>query len=101
MGERVLNAMLTFNPARSDRYLVYSADYSDAERVEKMLASKYPGLGVAPVRRPLVVRLDRAAFERVIVDAYALNPDGSPPTVEQAGARVATGLARFLGVADR
>jgi len=101
LGERVVNAMLTLNPARSDRYLVYAVDYSDAERVEKMLASKYPTLGVTPARRPLVVRLDREAFEQVIVEAYALNPDGSPPTVEQAGARVAAGLTRFLREADR
>lgn len=96
MGEQVINALITFNPNRTDRYLIYSVDYSDAARVEQMLASKYPDLGVVPVRRPLVVRIDRAAFERVIVEAYALNPDGSPPTVEEAQRRVGVALERLV-----
>ncbi|HYC97438.1 hypothetical protein [Brevundimonas sp.] len=96
MSERVLRALVTFNPNRTDRYLTYSVDYSDAERVRRMLASKYPTLGVTPVRRPLRVRLDRAGFERVVVEAYALEPDGSPPTIEEAQARVSAAMARFL-----
>jgi hypothetical protein len=96
MSEQVLRALLTLNPNRSDRYLTYSVDYSDEERVRKMLESKYPTLGVAPVRRPLRVRLDRQTFERLVVEAYALDAEGRAPTVEEAQARVSAALARFV-----
>ena len=96
LGEQVINALLTFNPNRSDRYLVYSVDYSDEARVAQMLTSKYPTLGVVPVQRPLAVRIDRSAFEQVIVEAYSLNPDGSPPTVQQAQAHVGVALEQVV-----
>jgi hypothetical protein len=96
MSDQIFNALFSLDPAQRDVYYVYNIDYSDEARVQHMLESKYPDLGVAPVRRPLRIMLDRATFEQVIVDGYARSPDGALPTTQEARARVTAGLAAFL-----
>ncbi|WP_420471777.1 hypothetical protein [Brevundimonas sp. FT23042] len=92
IADSLVYGLLTLDPARRDHYLVYSVDYSAEVAVQHMLDTKYPDLGLTPVRRPLQTVIDRSAFERAIVEAYMPNADGSLPTREAAEARVEQGL---------
>jgi hypothetical protein len=77
-------------------YVMYEVDYSDDARVQAMLKSKYPTLSVTPVKRPLQVALDRAEFERIIVEAYRPGPDGKYPSEAEADAKVSALLRDFV-----
>lgn len=77
-------------------YVMYEVDYSDDVRVQAMLKSKYPTLSVTPVKRPLQVALDRAEFERIIVEAYRPGPDGKYLSEAEADAKVGALLREFV-----
>jgi hypothetical protein len=96
VGDQIFNFLMTLDPAQRDVYYAYNVDYSDEARVQHMLESKYPDLGVAPVRRPLRALLDRARFEQIILDAYARDADGDLPAMQEVRSRVGIGLQRLL-----
>lgn len=95
-GDRVLNTLLTLDPREHSTYFAYNIDYSDEARVQHMLETNYPDLGVAPVRRPLTIVLDRERFARAIADSYAPHADGSLPTPQEAHDRVRAELTTLL-----
>lgn len=96
MSDRVLNALFTLNPSQRNTYYAYTLDFSDEARVQHMLESKYPQLGVAPVQRSPATVLDRAEFERIIVESYAPGADGTMPSVQEAQTLVNESLDRFV-----
>jgi len=96
MSERVFNALFTLDPRQRSTYFAYNIDYSDEARVQHMLESKYPEFGVAPVRRPLEIVLDRAEFERLIVEAYAPSAEGALPSTQEAQTRLGDSLDNFV-----
>lgn len=77
-------------------YVMYDVDYSDDARVQAMLKSKYPLLSVTPVKRPLQVALDRAEFERLIIEAYKPGPDGKYLSEAEADAKVGVLVREFV-----
>lgn len=96
LGDSLINALATWDPARRDTYLAYSFDYSSEVEVQRMLASKYPTLAIAPVRRSPRLLLDRTRFEQIIREAYAPNLDGSLPSTPEAQGRISSAMLAYL-----
>lgn len=96
MTSQIFNALFTLDSRDRSTYFAYNIDYSDEARVAHMLESKYPELGVAPVRRPLSIVLDRTQFEQTILEAYSPNAEGALPSTAEAQARLNVSLNRFV-----
>ena len=96
MTDQVFNALFTLDTAQHNTYYIYNVDYSDEARVQHMLESKYPELGVTPIQRPLHILFDSGEFEHIIVEAYAPHADGTLPTPQEAQARLGVTLEQFV-----
>lgn len=94
---KVVNALLAFGDTKdSTSYIAYNIDYSDDERVKKMLVDKYPQFAGKPVKRPLVPTIDKQQFETIIADANKPGADGKLPPTQESQRRVETAIIELL-----
>lgn len=96
LAANVISLVRDWSLAGGATYLTYTIDDFGQDRVEKALAPTYAELGASPVWRPLHARLDKARFERAVLDAYAPGPDGREPTVAEAETRANAAIARLI-----